>query len=140
MRRVRLFLSFLLLLLALAACESGIPASYSARPIRGKVVDATTGQPLEEVIIVAQWILYETSPAGQNPRKRLQVLETVTTPDGSYAFPGWGPKPNPINIDKEHAYACCFLTIRDPELNFFKPGSNILAGAPRIGFNALLGS
>ncbi len=121
MRVVPLLLSFLLLL-ASAACERGIPASYTARPIRGRVVDATTGQPLEGVIIVAQWILYDTGVGGQNPRKRLQVLETVTGPDGSYAFPGWGPKQNPVNIDKEHAYACCFLTNRDPKLSFFKPG------------------
>ncbi|MEE9173079.1 MAG: hypothetical protein V3U41_09300 [candidate division NC10 bacterium] len=122
MRRASLFLSFLLLLLATAACDNGIPASYSARPIRGKVVVATTDQPLEGVIIVAQWILYDTGVGGQNPRKRLQVLETVTAPDGSYAFPSWGPKPNPTNIDKEHAYACCFLTNRDPKLSFFRPG------------------
>ncbi|MFQ5741173.1 MAG: hypothetical protein ACE5JX_19390 [Acidobacteriota bacterium] len=121
MRVVPLLLSFLLLL-ASAACGNDIPSSYSARPIRGKVVAATTGQPLEGVIIVAQWILYDTGVGGQNPRGRLEVLETVTAPDGSYAFPGWGPKQNPVNIDKEHAYACCFLTIRDPELNFFKLG------------------
>lgn len=123
MRRTPLLLSFLLLLLpASAACATGIPASYSAQPIRGKVVDASTGQPLEGVIIVAQWILYETSPGGQNPRKRLQVLETVTGPDGSYAFPGWGPKPNPTVFDKTHLYFCCFLTSRDPQLSLFKPG------------------
>lgn len=125
MRRTPLFLSFMLLL-ASAACDSGIPTSYSAHPIRGKVVAATTGQPLEGVIIVAQWVLYETSPGGQNPRKRLQMLETVTAPDGSYAFPGWGPKPNPVNFDKEHAYVCCFLTSRDPQLSFFKQGYDIL--------------
>ena len=121
MRVVPLLLSFLLLL-ASAACERGIPASYTARPISGRVVDATTGQPLEGVIIVAQWILYDTGVGGQNPRGRLEVLETLTGPDGSYAFPGWGPKPNPVTIDKEHGYICCFLTYRDPELDFFKPG------------------
>ncbi len=121
MRVVPLLLSFLLLL-ASAACERGIPASYTARPIRGRVVDATTGQPLEGVIIVTQWILYDTGVGGQNPRGRLEVLETVTAPDGSYAFPGWGPKPNPVNIDKQNAYVCCFLTNRDPKLSLFKPG------------------
>ena len=122
MRRLFLLLS-LLLLPTSAACATQIPAAYSAHPIRGWVVDASTGQPLEGVIVVAQWILYDTGMGGQNPRGRLEVLETVTAGDGSYAFPGWGPKPNPrVTVDIAHYYACCFLTDRDPQLSFFKAG------------------
>lgn len=122
MRRAVLFLSLLLLLPTAAGCSSGIPTSYSARPIRGKLVDASTGQPLEGVIIVAQWVLYSAGVGGENPRERLQVLETVTGADGSYSFPGWGPKPNPVTMDAKRAFACCFLTNRDPQLSFFKAG------------------
>ena len=122
MRRMFLLLSLLLLLPTSAACVTQIPSAYSAHPIQGWVVDASTGQPLEGVIIVAQWILYETSVGGQNPRKRLEVLETVTGPDGGYAFPGWGPKPNLPTVTWPLGYACCFLTNRDPKLSFFKPG------------------
>lgn len=125
MRSVPMIVSVLLLLVSpCAASEAPFypPTAYSAQPIRGTVVDATTGQPLEGVIIVAQWILYETSVGGQNPRKRLQVLETVTAPDGSYVFPGWGPEPNLWNLDLAKAYMCCFLTNRDPALDYFKPG------------------
>jgi len=123
MRRLFLVSSLLVLLPTSAACVTQIPSAYSAHPVRGWLVDATTGQPLEGVIIVAQWILYDTGVGGQNPRQRLQVLETVSGADGSYAFPGWGPKPNPkTTMDLAHAYACCFLTNRDPQLSFFKPG------------------
>jgi hypothetical protein len=124
MLRGLLFLSLLLLPTA-AACATGFPASYSAQPIRGWVVDASTGQPLEGVIVVAQWILYETSVGGQNPHKRLEVLETVTGSDGGYAFPGWGPKPNLPPIIGP-GYGCCFLTNRDPQLSFFKTGYRTL--------------
>jgi len=97
------------------------PLTYSANPIRGVVVDAVTGQPLEGVIIVAQWILYEATAGGQNPRKVFQVLETVSGPDGTYNFPGWGPKPN-VPITLLPGYLCCFFTNRDPGLSLFKPG------------------
>lgn len=125
MRPVPAILSLLLLLASPCAAGEPLsfpPAYYSAQPIRGTVVDATTRQPLEGVIIVAQWILYETSVGGQNPRKRLEVLETVTAPDGTYTFPGWGPKANLWSIDLAKAYMCCFLTDRDPKLSYFKPG------------------
>lgn len=126
MRGVPMVLSFLLFLLASSAVAGDMPPpAYSAQPIRGKVVDGTTGQPLDGVIIVAQWILYEANVGGQNPRKRLQVLETVTAPDGTYAFPGWGPKPNPLrtySIGSMGVGFCCFFTDRDPRLSYFKPG------------------
>jgi hypothetical protein len=98
------------------------PSSYSAQPIRGVVVDANTRQPLDGVIIVAQWVLIEANVSGHTARKRLQVLETVTAPDGTYAFPGWGPVPNPLDINLAQGFICCFLWDRDPELSYFKPG------------------
>lgn len=123
MRGVSVLPSFLLLLWTSSAMAGEMPPpAYSAQPIHGTVVDATTGKPLEGVIIVAQWVLYWTSVGGQNPHKRLQVLETVTAPDGTYALPAWGPKPNPLAIDLAHGYFCCFLTDRDPTLSFFKAG------------------
>jgi len=119
-------LSLCLLLLTSSAVAGEMPPlAYSALPIRGKVVDGTTGQPLEGVIIVAQWILYEANVGGENPRERLQVLETVTAPNGTYTFPGWGPKPNPHRIYSVGSMPvgfCCFLTDRDPRLSYFKSG------------------
>jgi hypothetical protein len=75
-------------------------------------VDAVTGQPLEGVIVVAQWVLF-VAPVGRGPR--IQVLETVTDAKGIYQFPGWGPKPNP-------RFPLSSLDRMDPDLTFFKPG------------------
>ncbi len=87
------------------------PLWYSAKPIRGLVVDAATGQPLEGVVIVAQWVLH--TPAGSGPR--LEVLETVTDASGAYQFPGWGPKPNPRPFSS-------MTMFKAPGVAFFKPG------------------
>ncbi len=128
MRRAPGLLLLLLLLASRATAGDMPPPFYSAQPIRGSVVDATTDLPLERVIIVAQWVLYRTTLGGENPHERLQVLETVTASDGTYAFPGWGPKPNlPIvNLLLPIGYICCFLTDRDPELSILKPGYRTL--------------
>ena len=88
------------------------PLTYSAKPIRGVIVDAGSGQPLEGVIVVAQWVLF-VAPVGRGPR--LQVLETVTDAQGVYQFPGWGPKLNP-------RFPLSSLDRMDPDLTFFKPG------------------
>jgi hypothetical protein len=88
------------------------PLTYSAKPIRGIVVDAGTGQPLQGVIVVAQWVLH-VAPVGYGPR--LQVLEAVTDAQGVYQFPAWGPKLNP-------RFPLSSLDMRDPDLSFFKPG------------------
>jgi hypothetical protein len=88
------------------------PLTYSAKPISGTVVDADTGQPLEGVIVVAQWVL-NLAPSGTVPR--LKVLETVTDAKGSYEFPGWGPKAN-------SRYPLTSLNFRAPDLNLYKPG------------------
>jgi hypothetical protein len=97
------------------------PETYSASPLSGRVVDAATDQPLEGVIIVAQWILYRATVGGDVDHGRLHVLETVTDADGRYQFPGWGPKPNPIEIIPRLSY-CCFMREHDPQLSLFKPG------------------
>jgi hypothetical protein len=88
------------------------PAAYSAEPIRGRVVDAETRQPLEGVHVVAQWIL-QTGILHGRTVERLHILETVTDATGAYRLPGWGPKPRP---------ALSRLETSDPLLTFFKPG------------------
>lgn len=102
------------LALVLAAQEEFTPPplTYSAKPVRGLVVDAGTGQPLTNVIVVAQWVLHE---AGRGTWRRLHVFETTTDATGTYLVPGWEAKPNPV-------YPWGGLVTRDPALSFFKPG------------------
>lgn len=124
MRQAVLLLSLLLLRppSLFAGPNDMPPSSYSAQAIRGIVIDASTGQPMDGVIIVAQWVLIEANVGGHTARRRLQVLETVTAQDGSYAFPAWGPIPNPLDINLPKGYICCFLWDQDPALSYFKPG------------------
>jgi hypothetical protein len=123
---MRLLGSVVLLLVLLGSAPSQaqvkFPETYSAAPISGRVVDAATGQPLEGVIIVAQWVLQRATAGGDTYHGRLQILETVTDNEGRYRFPGWGPKPNPIEINLPGLSFCCFFTNRDPQLSIFKPG------------------
>ena len=100
----------LALLFPLQACAA--PLWYTAEPVQGNVVDAETGQPLEGVIITANWQL-EGGIEGSYPVGQMMVMETVTDKDGRYRFPGWGPKHRPLNGR---------ISTRAPQLLVFKSG------------------
>jgi hypothetical protein len=87
------------------------PLAYSAKSIQGTVVDAATGRPLAGVIVVAQWVLYESIDYGRH----LQEMEAVTDSAGVYRFSAWGPKPNP-------GFPFARLDAMDPHLSLFLPG------------------
>src|SRR5713101_510551 len=89
--------------------------TYSAKEIRGKIVDADTGQPLDGVNIVAQWKI-DRMLVGDD-KALLHVTEAVTDKDGNYSFPGWGPIPLPFRAD--------FGEGRDPLLSIFKSGYDV---------------
>lgn len=80
--------------MTMAVAAATLPAacaiSYSASPMEARVVDADSGQPLPDVIVVAHWALRFGLEGGDSAD--LQVLETVTDRDGRFAFPGWGPE------------------------------------------------
>ena len=109
----------------LFALVSGLPACagplrYSAAPIEAWVVDKETGQPLEGVVVVANWVLESTSrvvPHQTNPAGSLVILETVTDRGGRFYFPAWGPKWHLGSGE---------LTDSDPELILFKSGYKYL--------------
>ena len=75
---------------------AGLPSHYSAEAIEGWVVDTETGEPLEEVIVVALWALYETWDNGSVAfAEHIEVMETVTDEEGRYYFPAWGSLERP---------------------------------------------
>lgn len=98
-------------LLSLAACASSYPSHYSAEAISAKVIDAETREPLDGVIVVANWQLLG-GIEGNYPVGQMQVLETQTGPDGVFRFPAWGP------LKRPHGH----LLDADPQLLLFKPG------------------
>lgn len=95
-----------------ASCTDFPPGHYSAEAIEARVIDAGTNKPLEGVIVVAHWQLYEGGVAGRTLGPQLMVLETVTDKDGKFSLPAWGPIPRPTG----------YLDERSPELLLFKPG------------------
>jgi hypothetical protein len=106
-----LVLGAMLSWLPLPAC-GGLPV-YSAAPIEGWVVDADTNQPLEEVIVTANWQLVSgTLAGGEIPKGQLMVMESVTDKNGRFHFEGW-TKVNPTTGE---------LRNKDPQILMFKPG------------------
>ena len=90
------------------------PFTYSAKEIRGQVVDDATGAPLEGAVIVAQWQLSQVIKGWkQDSDDALKTIEAVTDKEGKYVIPGWGPKLRPLTKHLEHY---------DPLLCIFKSG------------------
>ncbi|MBZ0092495.1 MAG: hypothetical protein K8F27_09775 [Sulfuricellaceae bacterium] len=120
------YLAFVALAMSLQACAK----DYSAGPIEAWVVDAETGQPLEGVIVTANWQLEIGTPGGNVPAGQMMVMETVTDKNGRLYFPGWGPKPIPgrpkSKSSRENTLLDYLLSSephlvnRDPQLLLFK--------------------
>lgn len=108
------------------------PAEYSAKPIEAWIVDADTKQPLEGVVVVANWQISagEGMQAGSK-YIQLKILETITDKTGRFYFPAWGPEPNPSMFG--------YIEFDDPGLTLFKHGYqfdhlvSIFEKAPRRG-------
>jgi hypothetical protein len=90
------------------------PPVYWADEIQGQIVDADTGEPLEGIIITANWELqgpWEDIPEGQ-----MMVMEAVTDKEGRFAFPAWGPKLRRPLVGFGR------IKFQDPQLLLFKSG------------------
>jgi len=99
--------------LGLLASTAACAGFHSAQAIRGQVVDKDTGQPLEGVIVVAQWQPDFVGTFGRREGSVINSFEAVTDKEGRYQIPAWGPKP---------LLPFTEMGIEDPGLSFFKPG------------------
>src|SRR6266851_3722901 len=103
--------------LSLPACSM----TYRAEPIEAWVVDAETAQPIEGVVVTANWELEIGTVGGNVPVGQLMVMEAATDQSGRFYFPAWGPKsvppelPHPLKSPPH-------LVTRDPQLLLFKSG------------------
>lgn len=109
-RKVHCLCFVLACLAALPACAT--PLRYSAEPIEATVIDAETKQPLEGVVVTANWQLEEGTFGGNVQAGQLMVMEAVTDKDGKFRFPSWGP----TTVWRGH------LVNDDPQLLLFKSG------------------
>ena len=88
------------------------PFYYSALPISGKVVDEETGEPIEDVIVIAIWQLEKgVGLEGTIPARFMKVVEVLTDEEGNYFIEGWGPLRRPGGT---------YLGNFSPRLFFFK--------------------
>lgn len=99
-----------IVMLPACATLAGHPLTYSAEAIKGWVVNAETKQPLEGVIVTANW---ELSNAFGAPVGQMMAMESVTDASGRFYFPAWGPKFRPPNA---------IIKDQDPQLVLFKSG------------------
>jgi hypothetical protein len=103
--------------LPLAACGT----TYRAEPIEAWVIDAESGQPVEGVVVTANWELEIGTVGGNVPVGQLMVMESLTDAKGRFYFPAWGPKtvapefPHPLKSPPH-------LVTRDPHILLFKSG------------------
>lgn len=86
------------------------PASADG-PWRGQIVDKETGQPLEDVVVLAYWIRLTGTIAGWGGGKYEAAEDTVTGPDGRFVIPAHSKAT--LNPSQR---------IAGPELVIYKPG------------------
>ncbi|BBO71744.1 hypothetical protein DSCA_56740 [Desulfosarcina alkanivorans] len=56
--------------------------------IKGSVVDARTGEPVEGAVVAIKWIRYKLAPPGYpTPKERYGTTEDVTDAEGSFTIP-----------------------------------------------------
>lgn len=72
------------------------PPAYSGRAINARVVDATTGRPIDGVVVVADWRLTTWLRHGGTGQTLIFYRpETLSDSMGRLALPAWGPIPRP---------------------------------------------
>lgn len=125
---VLFFLCVILGVLPACGTLAGLPLAYSAEAIEGWVVDVDTQQPLEGVIVTANWQLQGGFGIHSQYVGQLMIMETVTDQNGRFNFPAWGPRPTLLGQ---------FLVNEDPRLVFFKNGYDFesLQNEPRSHIN-----
>lgn len=106
-RRILIALSLVLLPLWVL----GDPPVYFAKEIHGQIVDDETGQPLEGVVVVAEWRLFSPGIGHRVQSGTINTLEVLSDKEGKYFIPAWGPRPRPPFAYLDHL---------DPELKIFK--------------------
>ncbi|HYR27605.1 MAG TPA: carboxypeptidase-like regulatory domain-containing protein [Thermoanaerobaculia bacterium] len=94
-------------LLLMHLFAGGSPVQWGA-PVRGRVIEEQTANPLPGVLVVGRWYT-----RGFNGEHLIYASETLTDARGEYILPGMPPKIRPL-LDR--------YDYRSPEIQVYKPG------------------
>jgi hypothetical protein len=82
------FASFTLFLILFFGCVNGPAAALGG--YQGRVVDATSGQPVAGAVVLGIWYKKTIDPGGGGYAPYLDARETVTDSSGLFSLPGSG--------------------------------------------------
>ena len=92
-----------IILLVSAFLITGCGAHYN---VNGRVVDATTQQPVEGAVVAIKWIRYKLSPPGlQSNKERYGTSESVTDETGTFSIPKYTIGEHVMGVYKK-GYVC----------------------------------
>jgi hypothetical protein len=105
------FSTSILLLVLASGCQTTTYVKTS--PVSGKVIDAETNAPIDDVIVIGYWpASIDFSP--DSSEVTVELLEVITDKEGNYYMPGWV---------KTASYGT--FTHSDPRMIFYKTGYEI---------------
>lgn len=108
-----------LLLMVFCSSCAVFGSTLRSDPIDSRVIDATTGKPIQGAVVVVYWEMHRGSFAGDSlPCGAANVEEAVTDKNGKFHIAGWGP-----------IHSSCDMRSFDPFLYVFKSGY----GYARVG-------
>jgi hypothetical protein len=102
--------SISLLLLLVMSLTVAVDLSWADGPYRGKVIDAETKEPIEEVVVVAVWTKNEYRII-ESHEVFAEAKEALTDKTGEFEIPGY-----------KWTSIFFYFGIQPPEIYIFKPG------------------
>jgi hypothetical protein len=118
--------------LSFAVLSTGAIADdqYSGDASHARVVDADTGAPIKDAVIVATWELSDVRSREGTPAGVLLRVEAVSGSDGNFSFAHWGPialhsaslPQAPTGLFGIRKWRPRALDFSQPELVIFAPG------------------
>ena len=73
--------------------------------IKGQVVDAETGKPIEGAAVAVRWLKYEFGPPFSSGYKNIETAEDLTDPAGFFRIPKYAGRKHYLGVYKK-GYIC----------------------------------
>src|SRR5436853_1381471 len=100
----RIIIGIIMLMVALVTLSQCVwaPPIYWGEAIHARVVDADSGQPVADAVVVADWKLYGGGVGHGGHQRSLFAQEAMTNTLGEFTIPEWGPTRRPMyaTLDK----------------------------------------